>query len=581
MDAKIKMKILKNAIKIIVIILIIALFIFVLTLFNQNKIIRGVKIAGTSVGGLTSHEAQIKISDVIENFFNKEIVLKYEDEEEEKIWTVLPEKLGIEINIESTLIQASKIGHRKKLLPDIIQQILGFFGYYNLFLTFEINEAKLENFIEQEMGSINGPAVNAGWQYNEKIRDFVQIASQKGAIIDRKDLKNKLQEKTEKLNKKDIYLILINEYPEILEDKTIKALIKAQQAISNAPYELTINNPLDDSSNDFPIHITLVKKELIPMLKFISATDANNPKNKVLDTTLDKEILNKYLSNINSSISSKPVEAVFIMVENRVTDFTLSKNGIGLDIEKNISKLTKSILDKNQSEIELLVSIVLPGTISKNINDFGITSLLGTGKSNFGGSPKNRVNNIKVGTSQFHGLLIKPDEEFSFNTLLGEVGPEQGYTPELVIKKNKTIPEYGGGLCQVSTTVFRAAINSGLEITQRYAHAFPVVYYSPQGFDATIYPPYPDLRFINNTPNHMLIQAKIEDKNLIFEFYGTDDNRKIEIDGPYQYDLRTDGSLKARLTRRIYKDDELIEEKTWYSAYKSPSLYPVQRNPLQ
>jgi vancomycin resistance protein YoaR len=79
--------------------------------------------------------------------------------------------------------------------------------------------------------------------------------------------------------------------------------------------------------------------------------------------------------------------------------------------------------------------------------------------------------------------------------------------PELVIKKEGTVPEFGGGLCQVSSTAFRAAMNGGLPITQRRNHAYAVQYYAPQGTDATIYPGVVDLKFINDTPGDILIWA--------------------------------------------------------------------------
>ncbi len=145
----------------------------------------------------------------------------------------------------------------------------------------------------------------------------------------------------------------------------------------------------------------------------------------------------------------------------------------------------------------------------------------------------------------------------------------------LVIKNNKTVPEYGGGVCQVSTTMFRAAVYSGLEITERKSHAYPVKYYNPQGFDATVYLPSPDLKFKNNTGNWILIQAKIKDNNLTFEFYGKDDGRKVIVKGPYQYDFQEDGSMKARLEEEVWKNGELILKKTFLSFYKSPNLYPT------
>ena len=129
--------------------------------------------------------------------------------------------------------------------------------------------------------------------------------------------------------------------------------------------------------------------------------------------------------------------------------------------------------------------------------------------------------------------------------------------------------------------MFRAAVNAGLKITERFPHSFPVRYYNPQGFDATIYPPHPNLRFINDTPNNILIQSKIEGNHLSFEFFGTDDGRKTEILGPYVFDKKEDGSMKASLTQKVYKNGELLREKTFYSNYKSPALYPVERNPLE
>ena len=236
---------------------------------------------------------------------------------------------------------------------------------------------------------------------------------------------------------------------------------------------------------------------------------------------------------------------------------------------------------KQKKETFLILTISPAQVRAENIKDLGLTNLLGQGQSNFTGSPDSRIHNIKLGAAKFDRLLLKPDEEFSFNRVLGEIGPQQGYLEELVIKKDKTIPEYGGGLCQVSTTLFRAVVKAGLKITQRYAHAFPIVYYSPPGFDATIYPPQPDLRFVNDTPNYIYIQNRIEDNELFFEIYGPDDGRQIKIQGPTILEKNEDGSMKTILIREIYRQGQLISQDKFYSHYKSPDLYPLERNPLE
>jgi vancomycin resistance protein YoaR len=569
-------KILKTTLIILAVIVVISVALYGLALTNKNKVVHGLKLVNISVGGLSIDGARTKINKATKEFLEEDIVLKYENENEYKIWTALPEELGIKIDIDSTLSRLAKIGHQGKFFSDLGQQILALFGHYNLVLNYQINERRIENFIKEKLDSINNPAVNASWQYDETINKFVQIPSQKGMIVDQRGFKLQLYNKIEGLAKDDIFLSLINDHPEILENETTQAYNKTEEILTNAPYSFIINDPLKDS----PIKIPFTKEETISLIEFRSVPDKDNPKNKVLGTTFNEQALKDYLIMLSPSINRNPADAQLTVQRNRVTDFILSQNGLKLEIEKNVFKLKENILAGNK-EIELEVSIVPPKIATKDIDNLGIVSFLGKGVSNFAGSPNNRIHNIKIGAAKFHGLLMKPGEEFSFNTILGEIGPEQGYQKELVIKRTKTIPEYGGGLCQVSTTAFRTAINAGLSITERYPHAFPVVYYSPQGFDATVYPPHPDLRFINNTPSHLLIQTKVEGYYLTFEFYGTDDGRKIEIDGPHQYDIKPDGSMKTKLTRKIFRHGELVEEKTWNSSYKSPDLYPVQRNPLE
>ena len=562
-----------KTIKIILIIIFIIVLLFsALVLANKDKIVYGIKIANTSLGGLSYEKAKIKFENAIEKFLNKEIILRYQN----KIYTISFQEIDINIFIDSSLKEAFEIGHQQNLLSNISKQFFALFGRYNLNPDYQINQEKLENFIQKNLKAIDNPAVNAGWEYNEQTNNFVFISSHIGNKIDRKDLELKLCNKIKNLSSKDIYIEIINDSPEIYQQETKQAYEKAQEIINNAPYVLII----DSFSKEETIKFTLTKEEIASLLRFFPKKE-NNSENIILGVSLDQEQLKKYLTVLAPLINQKPINAKFKVQNNKVVEFSLSQDGIKLKIEENASKLKKEIVKNLSKEIELEIKKVPPEITSENANDLGITSLLGDGMSNFYGSSNIRIHNINIGTAMFNGILLKPDEELSFNEILGEIGPEQGYKPELVIKRNKTIPEYGGGLCQVSTTAFRAAIKSGLKITERYPHAFPVKYYDPQGFDATIYPPHPDLKFINNTPKHLLIQTKIEDYNLIFEFYGTNDDKKIIIEGPYQYDIKPGGSMKTMLTRKIYKYEELIDEETWYSNYKSPSLYPVQQNPLE
>jgi vancomycin resistance protein YoaR len=192
----------------------------------------------------------------------------------------------------------------------------------------------------------------------------------------------------------------------------------------------------------------------------------------------------------------------------------------------------------------MIITIAAPQVPIGTINNLGIQELVGTGTSDFSGSPVNRRHNIKVGAAKLNGVLIAPGEEFSLNKTLGNIDGSTGYLPELVIKGDKTIPEYGGGLCQIGTTAFRVALDAGVPITERRPHSYRVVYYEPAGMDATIYSPSPDLKFINDTPAYLLLQTKIDGNDLTFELWGTPDGRKVEMTTPKVYHFVSPGPTK-------------------------------------
>ena len=297
---------------------------------------------------------------------------------------------------------------------------------------------------------------------------------------------------------------------------------------------------------------------------------------------LNFEKMEESLVSLAPAINQKPVDArlEFSKKEQKVREFSLPQNGKKLNINKTMALVAVNLAHK-KLETELVIDEVAPEINLNAIEKLGITTLLGRGESDFDGSPSNRTHNIKTGAAKFHGLLVRPDEEFSFNSALGEVDAKSGYLYELVVKNGKLVREYGGGICQVSTTLFRAAFLAGLPITERRGHSLPVRYYNPQGFDATIYPSVIDLKFKNDTGSNILIQSKIEGTKIAFELYGSSDGRKVESDGPKITEQKEDGSLKTILARKIFAADGEVKEEYFKSTYKSPSLFSLEKNPLE
>lgn len=251
---------------------------------------------------------------------------------------------------------------------------------------------------------------------------------------------------------------------------------------------------------------------------------------------LDKHRLASYFQKLERQVNQPMQNAVFKMEKDTVVAFKPDQPGSVLRV-KDAVRLIQSTLLTPQRDLELPVNYLEPKVTLASLNHLGIDELVAQGLSNFVGSPANRRHNIRVGAERFNLVLIPPQNTFSFNQALGQVDASTGYLPELVIKGDKTIPEYGGGLCQVSTTAFRAILGGGYPVTERKNHSYRVAYYEPAGSDATIYPPWPDLKFTNDSPGYILMHAYIDGNNLHFDFYGTAMNRRVELEGPYIYNV--------------------------------------------
>ncbi len=231
-----------------------------------------------------------------------------------------------------------------------------------------------------------------------------------------------------------------------------------------------------------------------------------------------------------------------------------------------------------------------PVVVDQDLKERGIKEIIAIGRSNFTGSSRARIQNIMAGARKFNGLIVSRGRNFSFNHTLKSVKERDGFVKELVIKGNTTEKELGGGVCQVSTTVYRAAFEAGLPILDRRAHSYAVPYYKPHGYDATIYLGGQDFRFKNDTPGDILVQSFVQGEDLFFVLYGTRDERKVAFEGPFISDYRPapepeiyettelspgevveaspahDG-FRTEWVRRVIKEGELSEE-NFVSTYR-------------
>ncbi|MBI5044983.1 MAG: VanW family protein [Candidatus Levybacteria bacterium] len=253
-------------------------------------------------------------------------------------------------------------------------------------------------------------------------------------------------------------------------------------------------------------------------------------------------VFTKTLKDFQDKIDQDPINARFTYEGGKVSEFRASREGKSVDVSEITTAMERDVVPnllRNGSivKVQIPVRTIKPEVETNEANDLGITQRIGIGTSLFQGSIPNRIFNIQLAASRLNGILIKPDEIFSFNKAVGDISSLSGYKQAYVIQNGRTELGDGGGVCQVSTTLFRALLNAGMTITERHPHAYRVHYYeedSGPGIDAAIYTPTVDLKFKNDTGHYILIQTNVELDNLqlTFELYGTSDGRVASISEP-------------------------------------------------
>ena len=546
--------------------------ILILILFLQvalmGKIHPGITISGNKIGNLTKNEAKNILSSSIQP--PEEIVLKNKDQKYE----IELKNFDFEYDYETSIQNAYKFTRTGNLVYDFTKTISLFFRKENLGLESSINEERFEDYLETLNKELTiAPVLPKILLENEHI---VVGKGEKGSSLDFYFLRSLIYSNLSFANNKEIEIPFF-ETGFTLKQEEIKVAKERGEKFLNKKLSLTFKDH----------HFIFEDKNLVSFI---------NPLGEYYEQEIASEI-----SNISLEIDKNPQNSVFVFEKNRVKEFKPSKDGYEVEKENLKNMFVGNLRTIEQSEeknisFQIPVEISSPEIQTKDVNNLGIETLLGRGTSTFYGSIANRIYNIGHASAKFQGVLVAPGEVFSFNKTLGEVSPETGYKQAYIIKEGKTILGDGGGVCQVSTTFFRAAMKAGLPILERQAHAYRVGYYeqdSSPGLDATVYEPSPDLKIRNDTSKHILIQSVFNQnaRSLAFEIYGTDDGRKASISKPIvtnvtppPEDLYIDDptlpigqikqteykawGAKAKFTYNVTRNGVNIYKKTFYSNYK-------------
>jgi len=534
-------KVIKNFILLLFLFVILFASIFVLE-FEANydkKFFRGIVIDGQNVGGKSYKEVLDSFQEKADQISKNGITFNFQVEKGTK-QIVVPMRFDgmttdkvIEMyslgNWEQIIDSAYKTGRQGSWWQKVTEQTSAFIGMKVFKFSPVVQKDTVGSFLENELNLFLKKSLPAQFKLSNRTVELLpEVAGEK---VNLEDIIKKLENKLSSFDIKEEIIRVEQDSPTITQEKIKPFLSFAQSLVDSKKFIFTYNGYLWNI-------------EPSVFVSLISVDDQNN-------IIVNREKIDDYfIKDVFLYIDSPMQNSRFAIVNEKLQETVIGRAGNVVDIEKNAKNLEEKIqqlyfskISENRIVLPMEIKVQEPTITKATIAKYNIKELVGTATTNFEGGSLDRQHNIENGVSRLDGFLLAPGQEFSAVNVIGEVSEEAGFVKEYIIKEGKTQKELGGGLCQLATTLFRLALNVGLPIVERTNHSYVISYYGA-GLDATIYGPHPDLRFVNDTGNYLLLQGLVLGNKVTFNFYGVKDGRTVDIGKPVLYNWTTPAPTK-------------------------------------
>jgi vancomycin resistance protein YoaR len=481
----------------------------------QDRIYPNISILGVNVGGLSKTEATQALVDHLKPFRDTPIVLSYEG----RNWNVSGTELGMDVSYLDSIDQAFTIGRSRDMLTNMetIWQVMK--SGLEIPVTVVVDERKTQESVARLVPIIDRPAQDPAVILDGASLRFVGGAVGRMILID--ETVARIREVLPLMAKQQPVTVATRELPMNITQAAKDAAQQRMTALVGQPLVVRVGDT----------EYTWTSDELSRMVEYVQTDSQGGPTGYTL--SLNPYMIERRIDKIAEETQTRPV---YPRVKWDMGVLTITKPGVpGWRLNKQEARdLITTTIDNGVRNVTLVPRYVPIPINETNLNTLGIVDLVSEGKSDFSGSAAYRVTNIQAGLKVLDGVLIPPGDEFSFNETIGAIDETQGFVEGYAIVQQRTQLEFGGGICQDSTTVFRAAFWAGLPITERWGHSFYISWYDkygPTGMDSTIFTGGPDLKFLNDTGKWLLIQTSSNPKTGIasVKFYGTPTGRKVEM----------------------------------------------------
>ena len=489
---------------------------------HEGRVYTGVLMGNSDLGGKTIAEAQEAVAEQLPLMQRGNMI--FNDPASGQEWVMMPADLGITYDEEQTVAAAMAVGRNGGPLSQTRDMLQAWYYGRSISPVIIFDEGQMDQAIFELAQEVNQPAVDASFTYEENVAHF--HPGQPGRMLDTADLRTRLLQPITDFQPAEIELLVHETYPTLYDDSEIA---QEMQQILDGPMTLYLPEPLDE---DDLAEVELPQELLASWLRVdVQENEDGSYQRSVL---VDENAVRHWLRPFADQLYREPVNARFYFNDDTRELVLVAPhiNGRALDLEATVSQFLQQIGTTNRS-VPFIMEGITPSVHSgATANELGITELITETTTWFYGSSDARKHNIARSAANFFGIVVAPGEEFSFNKYLGSVSEDDGYEEGFIIVGGRTINGIGGGVCQVSTTLYQSAFLAGFPITERWEHGYMLNYYDDgegPGMDATVYSPIVDMKFINNTPHHLLIENYYNEENeaLTFKLYSTDMGRQV------------------------------------------------------
>ncbi len=497
-----------------------------------GRIFPGVSVAGVDVSGLSPNDAALKLSQTLSFPITGKILFRTGD----NLWVASPVELGMVFDPSASALAAYNYGRSGGPFKALAGQVgaggLGADVPPVLIFDQRVAYTYLQNIAAQ----VDQPVVEASLQV-----DGTNVATQSGQVGRLLNLDATLiylGAQLQSFRDGEVPLVIHEAKPKLLD---VSSQADTARRILSQPLTIVVPNAGEGDPGpwtyDIPVIANMLKVNLV-----------ENNGGSELQVGLDLAALQKSLNELKVYVDRQPANARFIFNDatGQIEAISASAAGRVMDVDASIRAINDALL-RGEHTVALVVAEQQPSVADTAVGaDLGVVQKVAEHTTYFYGSSGERIQNIVAASEQFHGLLIAPGEIFSMGNALGDVSLENGFAEALIIYGGRTIKGVGGGVCQVSTTLFRTVFYAGFPVVERYSHAYRVSYYEKTisgdsdpklaGLDATVYFPLVDFKFTNDTPYWMLMETyvNVSARTLTWKIYSTPDGRSVtwETTGP-------------------------------------------------